>query len=234
MRLTIADIANDFPDYRVGLVIASGLRIADDRPAALDAAIAEAEARVTADLGGRDIPSIPELHDWRRAYRAFGIKKTSYRSSVERLVRSITSGRGLPRINALVDTYNLLSVNRLVPVGADDLDRVDGPLAFRYSRDGDTFLPLGAQDPQNDPPKAGEVVYADATKVLCRRWNWYQDARSPVTTATSNAVLTVQAMGAADVDAACAELAELLRTHVGATVDYAIADAGTPEVSVGG
>ena len=33
------------------------------------------------------------------------------------------------------------------------------------------------EDP-NDPPKEGEVVYADARHVLCRRWNWRQDART--------------------------------------------------------
>ena len=47
-------------------------------------------------------------------------------------------------------------------------------------RQGDTFLDMAAEageDP-NDPPKPGEVVYADAAKVLCRRWNWRQDART--------------------------------------------------------
>ena len=46
------------------------------------------------------------------------------------------------------------------------------------------------EDP-NDPPKVGEVVYADARHVLCRRWNWRQDARSAVSTQTRRVALTV-------------------------------------------
>ena len=57
------------------------------------------------------------------------------------------------------------------------------------------------EDP-NDPPKAGEVVYADARHVLCRRWNWRQDARSAVSTRTRRAALTVQSNGFGDVEAA--------------------------------
>ena len=56
------------------------------------------------------------------------------------------------------------------------------------------------EDP-DDPPKPGEVVYADAAKVLCRRWNWRQDARSAVTPATRRVVLTAQSNGAGDVGA---------------------------------
>ena len=36
--------------------------------------------------GKTDLADIPGIAAWRQAYRAFGIKRTSYRSSVERLV----------------------------------------------------------------------------------------------------------------------------------------------------
>jgi len=43
-------------------------------------------------------------------------------------------------------------------------------------------------------PETGEVVYADAAHVLCRRWNW---RRMPLTDhpQTARAVVTVQASG---------------------------------------
>jgi len=46
-------------------------------------------------------------------------------------------------------------------VGADDLDLLSGGLAFRYARPGDSFVALGDAAATDDPPKPGEVVYAD-------------------------------------------------------------------------
>ena len=86
--------------------------------------------------------------------------------------------RSLPRVHPLVDLYNALSVKYRVPAGADDLANLAPPLAFRYARLGDSFLDLAQDPPADDPPFDGEVVLADRKKVLCRRWNWRQDARS--------------------------------------------------------
>ena len=122
-----------------------------------------------------------------------------------------------------------------MPLGADDLARVSGDLAFRYSRPGDEFLDMasGAGDaPQSDPPKPGEVVYADDEKILCRRWNWRQDLRSLVTALTDRAVVTVQSNGEGDLDAAVADLGDLVGRFAGGTVRVTIADRRQPLVSL--
>jgi DNA/RNA-binding domain of Phe-tRNA-synthetase-like protein len=53
-----------------------------------------------------ELADIPGVAAWRKAYRAFGIKRTSYRSSVERLMKNALADRPLPEINAFVDAYN--------------------------------------------------------------------------------------------------------------------------------
>ncbi|SDB39375.1 B3/B4 domain-containing protein [Bauldia litoralis] len=235
MNIDISDIIADFPDFRVAVMIADGLEIGGDRPDALEAIIAEREAAAREAWAGRELSEIPGVAAWRRAYRAFGIKKTSYRSSVERLVKNVQAGRGLPRINPFVDAYNAVSLTHVMPLGADDLARVSGDLAFRYSRPGDEFLDMasGAGDaPQSDPPKPGEVVYADDEKILCRRWNWRQDLRSLVTALTDRAVVTVQSNGEGDLDAAVADLGDLVGRFAGGTVRVTIADRRQPLVSL--
>jgi DNA/RNA-binding domain of Phe-tRNA-synthetase-like protein len=87
MQVSIADIADAFPDYRVAVVVAEGLAIAPERPAALDALIAEREAAHRATWGDTAPSQIPSVWAWRAAYKGFGIKQTRYRSSVERLVK---------------------------------------------------------------------------------------------------------------------------------------------------
>ncbi|WP_436638001.1 B3/B4 domain-containing protein [Microbaculum sp. FT89] len=235
MRLDISDIAADFPDFRVAAVVATDLAIPASRPSALDALIGEREAAVRARWAGLELSEIPGVTAWRKAYRAFGIKKTSYRSAVERLVKNAMADRPLPAINPFVDCYNTVSLAHVFPLGADDLDRVAGDLAFRYSRPDDSFLDMGADDAggqMNDPPKPGEVVYADAEKVLCRRWNWRQDQRSLVSPETSRAVVTVQANGWGDLDAAVTDLTDLLGRFCSAKTTVTLASAAAPAVDL--
>jgi DNA/RNA-binding domain of Phe-tRNA-synthetase-like protein len=230
-RLSIAELVDRFPDFRVAVVIAEDLSIGE-RDAALDAEIAEAEARVRARWAGVELSAIPGVAAWRSAYRAFGVKKTSYRSSVERLLKRVLAGERLPRANALVDLYNMISLDAGLCLGCDDLDRVAGDLAFRFSRPGDSFIDMGAaagEDP-DDPPKPGEVVYADAAHVLCRRWNWRQDARTAVTPQTRRVVLTAQSNGFGDVEAVGARLVEALGRICGGVARARVAERARPVV----
>jgi DNA/RNA-binding domain of Phe-tRNA-synthetase-like protein len=218
VQVTIADITNAFPHYRVAVVVAEGLTIAPERPAALDALIAEREAAARAQWDGTELSQIPGIAAWRAAYKAFGIRQTRYRSSVERLVKNVLAGRSLARINAFVDAYNAVSLAHVLPLGADDLDKVTAPLAFRYARDGDTFVDMAdGGEAGDEAPKAGEVVYADSRHVLCRRWNWRQDARSLITPATTRAVVTLQSNGAGDVQAVADDLVALVKEFCGGT-----------------
>ena len=229
--LSIAELTERFPDFRVAVVVAEGLSVGE-RDAALDAEIVQAEARARARWAGTELSAIPGVAAWRTAYRGFGVKKTSYRSAVERLLKRVLAGDALPRVNALVDFYNMVSLDEGLCLGCDDHDRVEGDLAFRFSRPGDSFVDMGAaegEDP-NDPPKVGEVVYADAVKVLCRRWNWRQDARSGVTAETRRVVLTAQSNGAGDVEAAAARLVEGIARICGGQARAWVADRSRPVV----
>lgn len=235
VTLSSADILPRFPRARLALVLAEGLTNPPTRAPALEAEIAAREARCRARWSGTDLSAIPGIAAWREAYKGFGIKKTSYRSSVERLVKRVLAGDRLPAIGTLVDIYNAVSLEHVFCCGADDLDKVAPPLAFRFARPGDTFLDMGAaegEDP-NDPPKDGEVVYADAEKVLCRRWNWRQDLRSAISPETTRAVITVQANGWGDLDAATADLARLIETFCGGRVSIGVVEAGRETVTLG-
>src|SRR5690242_20520465 len=230
MHISIADIAETFPDYRVAFVVAEGLTIAEERPPGLHALIAEREAAARARWSGVELSQIPGIAAWRSAYKSFGIKQTRYRSSVERLVKNVLAGRPLARVNAFVDLYNAVSLAHVLPLGADDLDRVTPPLCFRYAREGDSFVDMADAEEGGAPeaPKPGEVVYADAAHVLCRRWNWRQDARSIIRPETQRAVVTVQSNGAGDVEAGAGDLVDLIAKFCGGSAGLAILDRTQP------
>lgn len=224
--LSIAELTERFPDFRVALVVAEDLTVGETRSAALQAEIEAIEAECRRRWSGVELSAIPGVAAWRSAYRGFGIKKTSYRSSVERLIKRVLAGGALPAVNPLVDLYNAVSLDSALCLGCDDLDAIEGDLAFRFSRPGDSFIDMGAEageDP-NDPPKDGEVVYADARHVLCRRWNWRQDARSAVSARTRRVALTAQSNGFGDVEAAATRVAALIERECGGRCRVVVAD----------
>jgi DNA/RNA-binding domain of Phe-tRNA-synthetase-like protein len=227
-KLVITELTPKFPDFRVALIVLEDLTLAPIRSPVLESEIAAAETRCRERWSGVELSAIPGVAAWRTAYRGFGVKKTSYRSSVERLIKRVLAGEALPSVNALVDAYNAVSIDSGLCLGCDDHDRVDGDLAFRFARPGDTFVDMAEGGDTLDPPKDGEVVYADAAHVLCRRWNWRQDARSLVTPATRRAVLTAQSNGVGDVEAAAWRVVEIAARECGGRGRVVIADADAP------
>ncbi len=236
MLIDISELTEAFPDFRVAVVSFDDLVIGAERADALTAAIAAHEADAIRRWAGIELSEIPGVADWRRAYRAFGIKKTSYRSSVERLMKNVLAGRSLPAINPFVDAYNAVSLAHVLPIGADDRDQIVGDIAFRYARPGDSFVDMAGgeegTEAADDPPKQGEVVYADSAKVLCRRWNWRQDARSLVTPATRRAIVTIQSNGSGDAEAAAADLVALARWACGGAAHVTVASRERPRAEI--
>jgi DNA/RNA-binding domain of Phe-tRNA-synthetase-like protein len=234
LNLSIADLVPRFPLFSVGVVVADHVTLAAERPPALDALIAEREEACRVRWKETELSEIPGIAVWREAYKGFGIKKTSYRSSVERLVKRVKAGERLPTVNTLVDLYNVVSLTHVFCCGADDLDKIAPPLAFRFALPDDTFIDMGAEKDgaPDDPPKDGEVVYADRRHVLCRRWNWRQDMRSGIALETTRAIITVQANGTGELDSAMADLQDLIGTFCGGNLHAAIADSGRPVVEI--
>jgi DNA/RNA-binding domain of Phe-tRNA-synthetase-like protein len=234
-ELSIAEVIGDFPDFRVAFGVLEGIAPDPVDAGRLAGFIAAAEDEARRLLGTTDIAEFPEVLHWRAAYRAFGSKKTSYRDACEALLRRIQAGQGLPRILPLVDLYNAVSVKHRMPVGVDDLALVRPPNAFRYAQPGDTFLDGGRTPPEDDPPAAGEVVYADQRHCLCRRWNWRQDARTRVGAGTRDALVVIQTLesdGETRLARAIEDFSAIARDALGATSRWAVASAARAVVGV--
>lgn len=228
VTFTIEEIVERFDTFRVGVMLVEGLTLERSRSLELEEVVRKSEESIGSSIGQTELGEIPELKCWRRAYKAFGEKSTSYRSSVERLVKLVQRGQRMPRICNLVDLYNAVSLTYLMPVGADDLDKLVQPMGFRFARGDETFVRLGDESGRMESPIPGEVVYVDLEKCLCRRWNWHQDARSAINVdMTNRAVLTVQGLeptSARRVEEACEMLSSLLTSECKARNTWAVVD----------
>ena len=103
-----------------------------------------------------------------RAYRDFfwriGVDPTKTRPAAEALIRRILRGRPIPRINTLVDAYNVASVKTEVAIAAFDAAKLSGPLTLRFAVGGERFMGIGMPKPVT--LKGGEVVISDGVKLV--------------------------------------------------------------------
>ena len=79
----------------------------------------------------------------RQLYRAIGLDPTQTRPSSEALMRRVILGKGLYRINRVVDTCNLCSIDFALSIGLYDSDAVQWPAELRQGRPGEGYQGLG-------------------------------------------------------------------------------------------
>jgi DNA/RNA-binding domain of Phe-tRNA-synthetase-like protein len=186
-------VSEAWPQYRASVLVAEGVRNgpSDDRSEHLLAA-AEEQARASGLERAADDPRIAA---WRAVFSEFGSKPSKYPSSAESLLARVLKGEPVSRINALVDTYNAVSLKHVIPVGGEDLDALHGDLRLVRAED-------------------GEVVWRDDIGVTCRRWNWRQGERTRLTESTTRAFFVFdQLPPQAALDAAVQELIGHLRAR---------------------
>jgi DNA/RNA-binding domain of Phe-tRNA-synthetase-like protein len=213
------DVAAAFPELLIGVIRLDEVDNRKDPDPLLRAAVAQRAAELRAEVGSPD--EVPELAAWQRAYRAFGSNPRRHRPSAEALVRQVLKGGAPPSISPLVDCYLYISLLTFLPIGGYDLDAVDGDVVLRTSPGNEPFVALGGAV---EVTEKGEVVYADDTKVLTRRWNHRDGELSKLDRASNSAVLFCESPGGiqpSSVGRACYLLAEEARRWTGATTTVA-------------
>ena len=118
-----------------------------------------------------------------------------------------------------MDIYNAISLKYALPVGGEDIDAMEGDIRLGITEGGDSFLALG--DEEEAPSLEGELCYRDDAGAICRCWNWRDGVRTALTDESQKAFLIIESVDptrAADLATATDELAQLMETHLGATI----------------
>lgn len=106
----------------------------------------------------------PLVKTYRNFFWRIGIDPTKIRPAAEALLRRILSGKGIPRINTLVDSYNLASAESGIALAAFDLEKIDGDMVMRFAKEGEEFLGIGMRKPKT--LRGGEIVVADSSRLV--------------------------------------------------------------------
>lgn len=96
-----------------------------------------------ATLETTPLAEMPRLGASRRAYKAFGKDPGRFRISSEALYRRIRRGKDLYRINAVVDTNNLVSLETGFSLGSYDAAHLDASVVFRRGKAGESYPGIG-------------------------------------------------------------------------------------------
>ncbi|MER7515444.1 phenylalanine--tRNA ligase beta subunit-related protein [Streptomyces sp. NPDC126499] len=214
LTLTVSDeVRTLVPGFTHLAVEAHGL-VNGPSDATSSALLDDAARRLTERLAGRTPDQDPHVAAWRAAYSAFGAKPSRTRNSAEALARRALADGGLPRINRLVDAYNAISVAHLIPVGGEDLNRIQGGMRLVRATGREEFVTVAGGEETIEHPEPGEVVWCDEAGVTCRRWNWRQGPRTRIDDDTTDALFLLESlepMTLGDLRTAGEELAELLQ-----------------------
>jgi DNA/RNA-binding domain of Phe-tRNA-synthetase-like protein len=147
----------------------------------------------------------------RAGYKALGKDPARYRGSAEALLRRVIAGKGLPRINNVVDVINLVSVESRLPVGLYDMAHVQGDIVFRAGRAGETYKGIGKYDLNLE----GLPVFCDAAGPHGSPTS--DSERTMVTLGTKQVIAIIISFGGADVLERWAErMTELLALYADA------------------
>ena len=180
------DIRREFPDLQVLESKVEGVTVKR-----MDSELEEFkeeifnEIRETYDLEG--LKDRPILRAYRNFFWRLDVDPTKTRPAAEALIRRLLHDKPLPRINTLVDAYNLASVKTEIAICAFDSDMLAGELIMRYASPGEEFLGIGMKRPIR--LRGGEIVLSDEERLLAIYP--YRDAEDAKITESTKNVLFI-------------------------------------------
>lgn len=166
-----------------GVVVARGIDNSKSYPE-IEALLKDAVAKVKAEWLDKNVREQFNINLYREAFRSLDINPNKYMCSIEALAKRVSKGNDIPVINPLVDLGNAMSLKYFIPLGAHNIDKMDGDVEIRYSTEADEFIPFGETVPEKIAKE--EIVYASGTDVKTRMWIHRQGENGKITEDATN------------------------------------------------
>lgn len=211
-----------FPNAKIGIITCTGIdnTIKDENQ--YKYMISQGEKEALNHLTNGEFSSNEVIKVWRDAFKKFKTKKGA-RSSIEALLKRVSTGKRLGTINPLVDIYNSISLKYAMPCGGEDMDKFIGDIRLSKATGDESFITLGSD--KSEPPYEGEIVYKDDEGAICRCWNWRESVRTMLTEDTKNAFLCIELVDEnreKDFENALKELSQLVEENLGGKSEISI------------
>lgn len=211
-----------FPNAKIGIITCNGIdnTIKDENQ--YQDMLSQGEKEALTHLPNEEFSSNEVIKVWRDAFKKFKTKKGA-RSSIEALLKRVSTGKGLGTINPLVDIYNFISLKYAMPCGGEDMDKFIGDIRLTKATGDESFITLGSD--KSEPPYEREIVYKDDEGAICRCWNWRESVRTMLTEDTKNAFLCIELVDEnreKEFENALKELSQLVEENLGGKSEISI------------
>lgn len=180
-----------FPDAKIGVIICSGIDNSIVDINIYEQTIRNSEKIALTHIQDPELSKNSVINVWREAFKKFKTKKGA-RSSIEALLKRVTTNKEIGTINPLVDIYNSASLRYAFPCGGEDIDTFKGDIRLTMADGNEDFITLGTD--KNSPPSEGEIIYKDDLGAICRCWNWRESVRTMLTEDTRDAFLCLESV----------------------------------------
>ncbi|MEM3402994.1 MAG: phenylalanine--tRNA ligase beta subunit-related protein [Nitrososphaeria archaeon] len=159
------DLLSEFPDLRAIITKFKGINIkSNNSNIGIDELISNITKETRSKYTLENLKEVTIIKAYRSFFWKVGIDPTKTRPAAEALIRRILAGKPFPKVNPLVDAYNLSSIISGVPIAAFDTRRLNGDLKMRRAVKGESFLGIGMENPQT--LTGVEVVVEDEKKLV--------------------------------------------------------------------
>ena len=129
------------PGLKLGILQAN-VQIQSDYPELLNL-ISTETTHISTSLVIEDISKLPAIAAARKGYKAVGKAPARYRLSAEALLRRTLNGKGLYKINNVVDALNLVSLKSGISIGGYDYQKIAGDVMLGIGEANELYQAIG-------------------------------------------------------------------------------------------
>jgi len=145
MRCIISEeLKQRLPTGKFGVIYYRHIEVSDS-PQMLKGRLELFQESIYVELQEKAIADIPELAEWRQAFKQIGTDPGRYRPSSESLYRRIQKRNFIPSIHSAADVNNFFSLYYKIPLGIYDLDRIEGSVSITVGTEQDEYIALNGR-----------------------------------------------------------------------------------------
>ena len=217
---------DNYKDLSVGVIVCHNIN--NKKDININKEYQEVKKQIKDKFSNIELSEYPIIKKWREVYKSFGEKKA--RSSIEALIRRTVNGKEIPNINPIVDLYNMLSLKYELPVGGEDLAKIEGDVELTYASGNEKFIELGSNE--EETVNENEIIYKFNNTVICRNFNYRESDITKLTEETTDCILVIESILDSKIKDALEELSNLIETHLSSKTEINILSKDNNEIEI--